>query len=114
VAAQADKSRGRSRFADDPARRHNSPARLFDLHGLLYSMENEIPYDISEDVRSAIISLRQSLQKAGWRIGTVHWDDESRRTVKFAVIPPAGGMTLISGCHEAKLADKLRALLVSN
>ena len=53
-------------------------------------MEQHLPEDLTEEVRSELLRLVKSAQLRGWYIATIHWKDKAARRVSVSGKRPSG------------------------
>jgi hypothetical protein len=71
------------------------------------SMEQHLPEDLTEEVRSDVLRLVKSAQLRGWYIATIHWKDKAARRVSVSGKRPSGDVFL-EIFNEADLLSGLR------
>ena len=76
-------------------------------------MTDEMPEGLSPVVKDALLPLRESLVKAGWKLGVINWDGplgQKNRTLSFMAKSPNGTSVYVA-CEENGLVRRMSEFL---
>lgn len=73
-------------------------------------MNSKFPTGLSRNIIDTAIPILEELEKSGWTVGVIHWDQKWKRKLGFSAKSPSG-TSMFFTCHEGELVKKLWELL---